>query len=75
MTSQDNTDLADFSLVRWRCGSQGDFTGGLVHAGQLWSLTGVPDIEGVPDLLHPRRTAAQPPQKACPIHTRSAAHV
>ena len=46
MTSQETTDLPDFSLVSWRRGGDTDFAGGLVHGGQLWSLADVPGIDG-----------------------------
>ncbi len=46
MTSLKLADLVDFSLVSWRRSGDDRFTGGLVHGGRLWSLAGVPGIEG-----------------------------
>ncbi len=42
------SDLAvrDGTLVRWRPAAGGAFTGGLVHQGRVWSLAGVPGVDG-----------------------------
>lgn len=46
MISQESADLPGLSLVSWRRTGDGEFTGGLAHEGQLWSLAEVPDIDG-----------------------------
>jgi 2-keto-4-pentenoate hydratase/2-oxohepta-3-ene-1,7-dioic acid hydratase in catechol pathway len=46
MTSQQFDDLADFLLVNWRRTGDGEFTGGLIRDGKLWSLADVPGIDG-----------------------------
>lgn len=46
MTSLEDLDVPDYSLVSWRRSGDREYTGGLALDGKVWSLTGVPGIEG-----------------------------
>lgn len=46
MTIPSTPDVLDGTLVRWRTGNDAVHTGGLVHDGSVWSLDGVPGIDG-----------------------------
>lgn len=46
MIPQESVELPDYSLVSWRRSGDDDFTAGLVHQGLVWSLAGVPGIDG-----------------------------